>query len=135
MTLLHGGFCEAELICRNEHAVAHGTLGKDHVAKVFFMSGIFRFLPIGVSVFLVLAWLPAASAQSSDPDWLDALRMQLEMEEACEVNYFINMREGRLGTSKTYEARVQCVDGRMFDASRTEPEEEFFIRPCGIAVC
>lgn len=99
------------------------------------MSGFLSFFPVGFSVVLILAWLSPASAQSSDPDWLDALRMQLEMEEACEVNYFINMREGQLGTSKTYEARVQCVDGRMFDASRTEPEKEFFIRPCGIAVC
>lgn len=99
------------------------------------MSGFFRLFSFGLPILLVLAWLSPASAQSSDPDWLDALRMQLEMEEACEVNYFINMREGQLGTSKTYEARVQCVDGRMFDASRTEPEKEFFIRPCGIAVC
>ena len=45
------------------------------------------------------------------------------------------MREGELGTSRYYEARVQCVDGRMFDASRTEPEEKFTIRPCGVAVC
>ncbi len=76
-----------------------------------------------------------AAAQSSDPDWLDALRQQLASDEQCEVNYFLNLHEGQLGTNKYQEARVQCVDGRMFDASRTEPEEEFMIRPCGMAVC
>lgn len=99
------------------------------------MFGSFRIFSTGALLLFALSLASSALAQSSDPDWLDALRMQLEMDEACEVNYFINMREGQLGTSKTYEARVQCVDGRMFDASRTEPEREFFIRPCGIAVC
>lgn len=95
--------------------------------------------PIFVRFCLVLlfvtGWAAATSAQSSDPAWLDTLRSQLQLDEACEVNYFINMREGRLGANDYYEARVQCVDGRMFDASRTEPEEKFTIRPCGRAVC
>jgi len=86
-----------------------------------------------------LAWSVAGVspllAQSSDPAWLDDLRRQLAVDEACEVNYFLNMREGRLGANTYYEARVQCVDGRMFDASRTEPEKTFMIRPCGMAVC
>lgn len=99
------------------------------------MSSLLRFFTTGALVLFAISWASSALTQSSDPDWLDALRMQLEMDEACEVNYFVNMREGQLGTSKTYEARVQCVDGRMFDASRTEPEKDFFIRPCGVAVC
>lgn len=99
------------------------------------MPGILRFIPIFVALLLASVWACPSSAQSTDPDWLDALRMQLEVDEACEVNYFINMREGRIGANATFEARVQCVDGRMFDASRTEPEKQFFIRPCGKAVC
>ncbi|WP_419909882.1 hypothetical protein [Hoeflea sp.] len=79
--------------------------------------------------------ITSALSQSSDPAWLDDLGLQLQAEEECAVNYFLNMREGQLGTSNYYEARVQCVDGRMFDASRTEPEEKFTIRPCGVAVC
>jgi len=51
------------------------------------------------------------------------------------VSYFLNMQEGRIGTNNFYEARVQCVDGRMFDASRTEPEEKFTIKAGGTAVC
>ncbi|WP_206057294.1 hypothetical protein [Nitratireductor sp. XY-223] len=76
-----------------------------------------------------------ALSQSSDPAWLDDLGLQLQSEKECAVNYFLNMREGQIGTSRYYEARVQCVDGRLFDASRTEPEEKFTIRPCGVAVC
>lgn len=84
--------------------------------------------------FCVAPVSPALS-QSSDPAWLDDLGLQLQAQEQCAVNYYLNMREGELGTSRYYEARVQCVDGRMFDASRTEPEEKFTIRPCGVAVC
>ncbi|MCP4315165.1 MAG: hypothetical protein GY789_03815 [Hyphomicrobiales bacterium] len=89
------------------------------------------------SMFVVLCVLsaPEALAQSSDPAWLDDLGMQLRSEKACEPNLYINMREGEIGTSKYYEARVQCLDGRMFDATRTEPDKEFTIRACGVAVC
>ena len=76
-----------------------------------------------------------AFAQSTDPAWLDDLGMQLRSELECEPNLYINMREGQLGANKYYEARVQCLDGRMFDATRTEPEETFKIQACGMAVC
>ena len=76
-----------------------------------------------------------ALSQSSDPSWLDDLGLQLQTELQCAVNYYLNMQEGQLGTNRYYEARVQCVDGRMFDASRTEPDEKFTIRPCEIAMC
>lgn len=74
-------------------------------------------------------------AQSTDPEWLDALRRQLATELQCETNYFLNISEGQLGANRYYEARVQCLDGRMFDAARTDPEVQFTIRPCGIQVC
>ena len=77
----------------------------------------------------------SVSAQSSDPEWLNALQRQLASELQCEANYFLNIQEGQLGANRYYEARVQCVDGRMFDASRTEPDEQFSIRPCGVQVC
>ena len=75
------------------------------------------------------------AAQSTDPAWIDDLGMQLRSELECEPNLYINMREGKLGTNTVYEARVQCVDGRMFDASRVEPARTFTIRACGVAVC
>lgn len=75
------------------------------------------------------------SAQSSDPAWLEDLKQQLEQDQECEVSYFINMREGQIGTNTYFEARVQCLDGRMFDANRTEPESQFTIKACGAAVC
>ncbi|MEX3007276.1 hypothetical protein [Hoeflea sp. TYP-13] len=86
---------------------------------------------------VVICILPASGvlAQSSNSAWLDDLGMQLRAEKACEPNIFINMREGQLGANKYYEARIQCVDGRMFDATRTEPEKKFTITACGVAVC
>ncbi|GKX33908.1 MAG: hypothetical protein MnENMB40S_15260 [Rhizobiaceae bacterium MnEN-MB40S] len=91
-------------------------------------------LPSAALLACVLATSPAWS-QSSDPAWVDDLRMQLQVEKQCEVNYFINMREGQLGVHATFEARVQCVDGRMFDAARTEPEKTFTITACGAELC
>ena len=89
------------------------------------------FAVVAVSTFVATT----ALAQSNDPAWLDDLGRQLRSEKQCEPNLYINMREGQLGTNKYYEARVQCVDGRMFDASRTEPDETFSIQACGVAVC
>lgn len=77
----------------------------------------------------------AAFSQSSDPAWLEKLSRQLAVEQQCEVEYFVNMREGTLGINKTFEARAQCRDGRQFDGSRTEPTKTFTIRPCGNVVC
>ncbi len=74
-------------------------------------------------------------AQSTDPAWLDDLGMQLRSELECEPNVYLNMREGKLGTNTVHEARVQCIDGRMFDASRVAPDKTFTIRACDIAVC
>lgn len=95
------------------------------------MSG--RFFVFGA----VLAAFAVSSsfAQSNDPAWLDDLQVQMEKDEGCIVDLFINMDEGMLGGRRYYEARVQCRDGRLFDAYRTEPEKTFTIRKCQIAVC
>jgi len=76
-----------------------------------------------------------AFAQSNDPAWLDDLQAQLEKDEGCIVDLFINIDEGTLGAGRYHEARVQCRDGRLFDASRIEPESVFTIKKCQIAVC
>ena len=77
----------------------------------------------------------AASAQSTDPAWLDAVSEQLARDEQCLVEYFVNIREGELAGRKTFEARAQCRDGRQFDAARTEPEKEFRVQICEVVVC
>lgn len=98
------------------------------------MSGITAVRILTGALFLGLS-ASGAMAQSTDPAWLDDLGMQLRSELECEPNIYINMREGVLGTNKVFEARVQCLDGRMFDASRVEPDESFTIRACEVAVC
>lgn len=77
----------------------------------------------------------ASFAQSNDPAWLDDLQLQMQKDKECTVDLFININEGKLGAGNYYEARVQCRDGRLFDAHRTEPEKIFTIKKCEIAVC
>ena len=98
------------------------------------MSGLNTVRVLTGALFLGLS-APGSLAQSTDPAWLDDLSMQLRSELECEPNLYINMREGVLGKNTVYEARVQCVDGRMFDASRVEPDKTFTIRACEIVVC
>jgi hypothetical protein len=95
------------------------------------------FNSVRISTIALVCALSAGSslAQSSDPAWLDDLTMQLRSEMECEPNMYINMREGTLGANNYYEARVQCLDGRMFDATRTEPDKLFTIRACEVVVC
>lgn len=89
---------------------------------------------LAVAAALLLA-ASSARAQSSDPAWLDDLSAQLKVEKSCEVQYYVNIKEGELAGRRTFEARAQCSDGRQFDAARTEPEEKFAIKECGVQVC
>ena len=77
----------------------------------------------------------SAYAQSSDPSWLEGLSQQLAVEQQCQVDYYVNTNEGKLGGMNTFDARAQCRDGRQFDGSKIDPTEVFTIRPCGTVVC
>lgn len=89
-----------------------------------------------IAATVMLISMPAlAAAQSSDPAWLDVLQEQIAFDKNCEIAYLLNMREGVLGGQQTFEARVQCVDGRMFDASRIGTTAHFEFRACEIQAC
>ncbi|MCR9124117.1 MAG: hypothetical protein NXH91_17795 [Phyllobacteriaceae bacterium] len=94
-----------------------------------------RFQMIAFSAAMMAATSLPALAQSTDSAWLDAVSEQLARDEQCQVEYFVNIREGELAGRKTYEARAQCRDGRQFDAARTEPEKDFMLKICQITVC
>ena len=85
--------------------------------------------------FLLPSLTSFSFAQTSDPAWLDTLNFEMEREQECEVAYYIRIKEGMLGTKKTYEARVQCVDGRQFDASRVGEVEDYEIKACEVETC
>ncbi|MEZ5791539.1 MAG: hypothetical protein R3D34_12390 [Nitratireductor sp.] len=87
------------------------------------------------SVIMIPLQAGLAQAQSADPAWLDDLKQQIALDEKCEVSYFLNMREGKLGADLTFEARVQCADGRMFDASRIGENNIFTFKRCETQVC
>lgn len=84
---------------------------------------------------ITVAMASGAFAQSANPAWLDQLSEQLAVEKDCAVEYFLNMKEGQLAGRLTFEARAQCADGRQFDGSLTEPDEDFTISECGVQVC
>lgn len=88
-----------------------------------------------IALAALLATSSSVFAQSSDPAWLEDMNLQIMLSEECEVSYIVSMREGKLGAKNTYEARVQCVDGRMFDASRIGDDEPFTFKACEIQVC
>ncbi len=91
--------------------------------------------PARLAAALGLVLSGAASAQTADPAWLDQLAEQIAVAEQCEVGFYVFVDEGVLGGLKTQSARVQCVDGRQFDAARTEPDTVFTIEECGTRVC
>lgn len=89
----------------------------------------------GIVAVLALVFAAPAGAQTSDPAWLDQLEAQIATDEQCEVGFYIFVNQNELGGLKVQEARVQCVDGRQFDASRSEPATTFTIKECGTRVC
>lgn len=99
------------------------------------MKPISKLIALSALAILLPTLTSFSSAQTSDPAWLDTLNYEMEREKECEVAYYIRMKEGMLGTKKTYEARVQCVDGRQFDATRVGDDEDFEIKACEIEAC
>ena len=87
-----------------------------------------------VVVFAMSTPLPIA-AQSSDPAWIEDLEFELAVNHECKVVDYLNMQEGKLGGKNFYSAKVKCEDGREFDASKTETDEEFSIRQCEVITC
>ena len=77
----------------------------------------------------------AAAAQSENPAWIETLNFEMEKNHECEVAYYLHIKEGELGGKTTYEARLQCVDGRQFDASRIGEEGEFTAKLCEVQTC
>ena len=91
-----------------------------------------RFL-IGITFWAIFGM--AALAQSTDPAWLEDLEFELATKHECEVSEYVTIHEGKVGGRDFYTAKVKCVDGRTFDASRIDPRKEFHIRLCEIITC
>ncbi len=88
-----------------------------------------------VSIFSLCLLSNGTFAQTTDPAWLEELNFEIAAEKQCEVIYIVRMQEGVLGGQPTYDARVQCEDGRMFDASRIGEAAPFTFALCEIQVC
>ena len=82
-----------------------------------------------------LVLLHATALAQTDPAWLDELKTQIQLDQECNPNYFLNIAEYRLGDDLIQEAKVVCVDGRQFDATRTGEFSLFVIKACQPVVC
>jgi hypothetical protein len=83
---------------------------------------------------LVMLTVSPANAQL-EPAWLEDVTAQALIELDCEVAYFMSNSEEELGGRLMQEARMQCADGRQFDAVRVSPAEEFTFKTCDTQVC
>ena len=95
-------------------------------------------MPLLRLVTILIAFLALSSvslAQSNNPAWLEELGFAMEQRKECEVAYYLNIQEKQLGSEPVYSARVQCVDGRQYDAERIGEYTEFEIRECEIQAC
>lgn len=87
------------------------------------------------AILLLFTIIPFAAAQSTNPAWLEELEYELVTDFDCYVVEYLSMHEGKLGGLNMFYAKVKCADGRQFDASKTELEEEFNITLCKVVAC
>lgn len=99
------------------------------------MTNLSKLMAVATSAALMAFSSAPVSAQNTDPIWLDHLKVQIYQDKGCDANYFLNLHEYVLGNDKVYEVKVQCVDGRQFDATRTGEFSDFVIRACQPVVC
>lgn len=91
---------------------------------------------------LFLVPLPAAlcddteeDAQGEDRRWRILLQQQLKSEKNCDLLEILTFQEYKLGDDNAIEARVSCIDGREFDATRKRTHQKFNIELCQPSVC
>lgn len=92
---------------------------------------------------LLAAYLLAAAAPASalgakpapDARWRVLLADQLKSEKNCDLLEVLNHSEVPLGNAIALSGRASCVDGRLFDFSRTAPHKAFELHVCEPAVC
>ena len=89
-----------------------------------------------LAAILALSALGRAAALRAEPaDWSPELARQLQREKGCKVLYVLNVKEYRLFEQDIVEARVQCEDGRSFDAVRKGSGSAFEISYCKPTAC
>ena len=90
---------------------------------------------VSLALVYALSITSPVTAQSSDPAWIEDLEFELAVNHECKVVAYLHMYEGKLGGQNLFSAKVKCEDGREFDASKTETDEEFSIRQCEVVSC
>lgn len=85
-------------------------------------------LPLVLASAVLAAGLagPAAAA-----DWEQQLTRQMLADHGCEVDFFVMVEESWREGRKVIRTRVQCLDRRLFDASRIGDTGTFEVERCG----
>jgi hypothetical protein len=76
---------------------------------------------------LALANVSSGWAQSA---WQAELAQEIVRAQACEVAYLSHVVERVVDGKQVIIAKVHCVDGRVFDASRMDELESFQFNEC-----
>ncbi len=90
-----------------------------------------RRLSAAASILLALAAGPAVS--QDEQGWRQALRLQLAAEKDCEAAFYTNEEVRETDQGRVVSVRVQCSDGRAFDAVRQPGDPRFTLRSCTAA--
>lgn len=82
-----------------------------------------------IAALLGLLTAPAAPALAQQ-DWQGDLANEILLMEDCEVSFLTQVVERDLDGRSVILAKVHCVDGRTFDASRDDSFAAFEFRAC-----
>jgi hypothetical protein len=72
----------------------------------------------------------AMPARAETADWAPDLTMQAERELGCDVGFLANIEEHMVDGRAVVDVKVNCTDGRAFDAHRSDVAEPFTFTQC-----
>jgi hypothetical protein len=88
-----------------------------------------------VTAFLAAIVIMSSSALPQTEKWETDLATQLQSEHKCTLNYLTSTRNFILLGRETLETKAHCIDGRAFDATRSDDPKQFDIKKCSPDEC
>jgi hypothetical protein len=86
-------------------------------------------------ILLAVLGFAVCTPASAQPSWEAILRAQLMKERSCQMVKLSNVRSYELAGRHVIEVRVQCADGREYDALRRDTHRRFEFEPCPRQYC
>lgn len=85
-----------------------------------------RYRPVTALVAVLVLTMPASSRAA----WQDDLVAEIRVSRGCNVAYLSQVVERTVDGRQVIFAKAHCEDGRVFDASRTDPMMPFELKEC-----